>query len=80
MILWLHIKPDVFWKENTPQALGGKLKVIPVAQTFHGGEVVGCCVTQMQEGGEMIEVLRTCVDVCDSDILGGMEDVQSLQS
>lgn len=56
------------------------MKVIPVAQTFHGGEVVGCCVTQMQEGGEMIEDLRACVDVCDSDILGGMEDVQSLQS
>lgn len=35
---------------------------------------------QMQEGGEVIENLRTCVDVRDSDILGGMEGVQSLQS
>lgn len=80
MIPWFHIEPEVFWKKDTPQALGGKSKVIPVAKTFHGGEVGGRCVTQMQEGGELIENLRTCVDVRDSDILGGMEGVQSLQS
>lgn len=67
-------------RKTPPQAIGEKSKVIPVSKAFHGGEVEGCCVTHVREGGEMIEDLRPCVDVRDSDILGGMEDVQSLQS